>query len=164
MKVSSQRDVERLSGWSTKHVMNFISNGGLSTINNFNLRVSDDSILLLSVLDALVKTYNQDNKIILREIKKQMLLYYKNDKLKHKRDYGIRTFKSFKKIIKNQKNIYSEYAGGSGASMRSMPIGLIYHGQENRKKLIYLSIMSSIITHNNPIAYLGGLSSAYLQH
>ena len=44
--------------------------------------------------------------------------------------------------------------------MRCMPIGLIYHGKKNRNKLIYISIMSSKITHNNPIGYLGGLASA----
>lgn len=159
-RVNSQLDVERISGWSVKHVVDFISKGGISNLKSLNYKVSDDSILLMAVLDALVKTYNQDDDIIVKQIQKSMIHYYNNDKHKDKRNYGIRTVKSFNKIMNNQKILYNKMAGGSGASMRSMPIGLLYSGKNNRKKLIYISIMSSIITHNNPIAYLGGLASA----
>ena len=163
MKVKTQKDVERLSGWSVRHVVNFISKGGLSNINIKKLIVSDDSILLLANLDALIETYKKDNDVIIEAIKNSMIKYYKNDKLREKRNYGIRTQKAFNRIIDGKdwkKWAYSSDAGGSGASMRTMPIGLIYHGKNNREKLIYLSIWSSMITHNNPIGYLGGLASA----
>ena len=45
--------------------------------------------------------------------------------------------------------------------MRTFPIGLRYYKDEDIDKLIDISIISSKLTHNSPIGFLGGLSSAY---
>jgi len=163
MKINSPSDINRLTGWSVRHVITFIT---LGCIENYDFKhniVSDDTYLLLANLDALIKTYNKDNDVILEEIKNKMIQYYENDDKKNVRNYGIKTVESLMKIKNGynwRKIKYDSNGGGSGASMRCMPIGLIYHGKKNREKLIYLAIMSSIITHTNPIGYLGGLVSA----
>ena len=163
MTVKNQKDIEKLSGFSTLHINNFISNGSLNNYNFKNYIVSDDTILILAVLNGLIESKNKNEDIIVSYIKKSMISYYQKDDMIKLRNYGLRTIKSFNKIIANDDSnsfIYSSNAGGSGASMRCMPIGLIYYGEHNREKLIYISIMSSLITHANPIGFLGGLASA----
>lgn len=162
-QINTRKDVRRMAGVSNYHVVNFIKDGGLSGFNPKKFIVSDDTILMLSVLLALTKSYNQSNDVILETIKKGMIHLVLNDDRKQDRNYGGRTEKSLTRIYNGhdwKKWGYSEHAGGNGASMRNMPIGLIYHGKKNREKLIYLAIMSSRITHNNAIGYVGGLASA----
>jgi ADP-ribosylglycohydrolase len=48
--------------------------------------------------------------------------------------------------------------GGNGAAIRCGPIGIFYANDID--KLISVSIMSSRLTHNIPLGYLGGLVSA----
>ena len=55
---------------------------------------------------------------------------------------------------------FDEHGGGNGAAMRCGCIGLAFFGEENRKKLIDYSVITSKMTHVNPIGWLGGLSTA----
>lgn len=50
--------------------------------------------------------------------------------------------------------------GGNGAAIRTIPIGLVYWGQNNRQLLIDMALEASRVTHNNPTGYLGGICSA----
>ena len=163
LTIKSPKDVVTYSGISVYHVVNFVATGGLSKYNPADKIVSDDSILLLATLDALIDTYNKDNNEILDTIKIYLLKYFQDDEDPEGRNYGYRVIKGLTRIEEGldwRKWAYSDHAGGSGASMRNMPIGLIYHGKKNREKLIYLGLNSSRITHNNAIGYLGGLASA----
>ena len=163
MTIKRQSDIPRLCNISDAHVINTITEGGISNIKLNNRIYSDDTVFLLSIYKSLKKTLNQSNDKILDEIAKNMVNDFYNDKDKEKRNYGYRTVKSLQRIKEgeNWRSFgFSSSAGGSGASMRSMPIGYFYHGIKNRDKLIYLSIMSSRITHNNSTGYLGGLVSA----
>jgi ADP-ribosylarginine hydrolase len=161
--INNRSDVDKLTSMSTRHVADFISKGGYTNIDISNDNASDDTILLLSILDSLVRLKNQNSIDIIDDIKTNMNKFYKDDPKRDDRYYGIRTMKSLQRIDQGQdwdKYRYSDSAGGCGASMRSMPIGLIYYGENNRNKLMEISIQSSRITHNNPIGYLGGYSSA----
>ena len=163
LSIKGDKDLERLSGISPYHVSNFISNGGMTNYDMKNKNASDDTILLLATFDAMISTFNLDDDKILNKVEELLLKYYNNDKKKEKRGYGNRTIMSLKRLNDGKdwrKWGFAEKAGGSGASMRSMGIGLIYNGKKNRNKLIKLSILSSVITHNNPLGYLGGLASA----
>ena len=51
MKVSSQKDIQRLSGISVLHVVNFIRDGGLGKYDPSKEIVSDDTILILATLE-----------------------------------------------------------------------------------------------------------------
>ena len=162
--VKSNFDAKQNSVFTIYHIYNFISNGGYSGFSIKNLIASDDSILNLAVYDGLKSSINKSNKEIVNKIKDKLIEYYKNDNLREKRYYGIRTAKSLDRLITRNLDwenfSYSVNAGGCGASIRSMPIGLFYHGKKNREKLLEISIQSSRITHNNPTAYLGGFASA----
>ena len=161
--IKSQKDMITYSGISVYHVVNFVAVGGLSKYDPTDNIVSDDSILLLATLDALIESYNKENDEILNTIKNYLLKYFVEDEIKDDRNYGYRTVKGLERIndgLDWNKWAYSDHAGGSGASMRNMAIGLIYHGKKNREKLIYLGLNSGRITHNNAIGYLGGLASA----
>ena len=161
--INNRSDVDKITSISIRHVANFISKGGYTKIDISKDNASDDTILLLSVLDSLVRLKNQKPNNIIDDIKNNMNKFYKDDFKKDDRYYGNRTIKSLQRIEEGKfwdKFAYSETAGGCGASMRTMPIGLIYHGKNNRNKLMEISIQSSRITHNNAIGYLGGYSSA----
>ena len=54
---------------------------------------------------------------------------------------------------------YSEKNRGSGGSMRSACIGLVFF--DNIPKLIAVSIEAGRITHHNPFGYLGSMVSSY---
>ena len=162
--VKSNFDAKQNSIFTIYHIYNFISNGGYSGFSIKNLIASDDSILNLAVFDGLKSSMNKSNKEIVNKIKDKLIEYYENDNLREKRYYGMRTTKSLDRLITRNLDwenfSYSVNAGGCGASIRSMPIGLFYHGKKNREKLLEISIQSSRITHNNPTAYLGGFASA----
>ena len=162
--VKSNYDAKHNSLFTIYHIYNFISNGGYSGFSIKNLIASDDSILNLAVYDGLKSSINKSNSEIVNKIKDKLIEYYQNDNIKDKRFYGIRTVKSLDRLINRkldwERFSYSVNAGGCGASIRSMPIGLFYNGKKNRDKLLEISIQSSRITHNNPTAYLGGFASA----
>lgn len=164
MTVKSSFDAKKYSYFTLRHIYDFISKGGYSQFEIKNLIASDDSILALAVFDGVKSSLNKNSDVVIEEIKNKLLDYYHKDKLKDKRYYGYRTIKSLERLINRnldwQKFSYSDNAGGCGASIRSMPIGLFYNGKENRQKLMEISIQSSRITHNNPTGYLGGFSSA----
>jgi ADP-ribosylarginine hydrolase len=164
MIVRSNFEAKKHSFYTIYHIYNFISKGGYSGFTIDNLIASDDSILTLAVFDGVKSSLNKNTKDVINNIKDKLIEYYEKDKLKDRRYYGNRTIKSLERLINRnldwKKFSYSENAGGCGASIRSMPIGLFYHGKENRDKLLEISIQSSRITHNNPTGYLGGFASA----
>lgn len=164
-QVKNNKEAENLSTFTIQLVFEFINRGGFTgfDLKYEELIASDDSILTLAVFDAVKNSLNKPSYQVVEIIKNKLLEYYLNDELKEKRYYGNRTTLSLNRIKNKedwQKRAFSDNAGGSGASMRCMPIGLFYHGKENREKLLSISIDSSRVTHNNPIGYLGGFASA----
>lgn len=164
-KIETRNDIDRLSAYSNRHVVDFISNGGYTDIDLSKNIASDDSVLLLAVFDAILNfDKSSDPKKVVEKIKNKIIEFIQYDSKKEKRMYGIRTIESINRITLGKKEWdkfgFSERAGGCGASMRSMAIGLKFFGEENIGKLMEISIQSSRVTHNNPIGYLGGFVSA----
>lgn len=152
-------------------VNEFIDLGGVNGISLENWNASDDTIYNLKIAQALLEyNGNIDDNIILQ--KRALVLgnnQIKTDNIKR----GINRFPgiSMEKYI----GLFTETkdarvfdfdltSGGNGSAMRSLSIGLAFHKKEDIDKLINMAINSSKLTHNCPIGYLAGLTSAYFVH
>lgn len=148
-------------------ISEFISLGGITHINLDGWNISDDTLFNYEIGDFILnlnKNDNPDNKNI--EILKNKLIKMFNEDIKKKieRGYGRTTIMSMKKWDKNideRTEPYNLYSGGNGCAMRTLSIGLRYYKDEDLDKLIDFSIITSKLTHNSPIGFLGGLASAY---
>lgn len=150
----------------------FIALGGINDINLENWHVSDDTIMHMTIAYALVDINTTDDKLF-NEIHHNYMAAYevmKRDQKKGiKRYMGIITKKYLESMIgiaplgnkQDGRTLpYDPLSGGNGAAMRTHSIGLAYFGEENRDKLIDIAVVSSQMTHNSPIGWLGGLVSA----
>jgi ADP-ribosylarginine hydrolase len=136
----------------------FIDLGGINHISLENWNVSDDTIMHMKTAESILSNYNSINSLG-KILKDNFLVAYNsffNEGLE-KRMPGKSTLDSIK-ILDNIP--YDFYSGGSGASMRSLCIGLALYGENNRDKLIQIAIESGRMTNNSASGYLGALASA----
>ena len=150
-------------------ISDFVNKGGISSIDLKGWNVSDDTLfnydIARFVLDV---SFDDSNKIDEKSIillKKYMKSTLKKQvKLDIERAFGKMTLNAIfawtDKLDERHKP-YNKNAGGNGCSMRTLSIGLRFFKDEDLDKLIECSIISSKITHNSPIGFLGGLSSAF---
>ena len=142
----------------------FISLGGINHLDVKGWKISDDTIMHIETAKSLLESFNSMNK--LGKILKKNYLSVVKILLEDKglvRLPGETLIQGLERLDYggNWDDMeYNFYAGGSGASMRSSVIGLAFHGENNRDKLIQVAIESSRITHNSTTGYLGGLVSA----
>lgn len=142
----------------------YVDLGGINHIPQKGWLVSDDTILHIKTAESILENYDTINKLgdILKNKYIEAYEQFYDEGLKV-RFPGITTLNSIKRLINggNWDDMpYDINAGGSGASMRTLCLGLAFHGQDKRYKLIQISIESSRITHNSTVGYLGGMTSA----
>lgn len=129
---------------------------GGSNINLSKWKSSDDTILTLVIGEGCLNGGKSSDYI------KSFKKYYKL--LKEEIRYsGINTMLTLKDLFKKnniEKLKYSSSMGGNGAAIRTSSIGLIYHKENDIDKLIEQSIKSSRMTHNYPLGFLSGLTTA----
>ena len=128
--------------------------GGIEKIDITTLNSSDDTILLLATCEAVNNGGGEINYI------NSYLKYYELLK-ENKRSSGNATLSSLEKIrlTKSIKSIeYSTSHGGNGCAIRTAPIGLKYY--EDYDKVCEEALIASLVTHNYPMGYLGGIISA----
>ena len=139
----------------------FIELGGINNINLDGWKYSDDTILHSMIASSVKEKFNDDPIKI-----SDYFAYILKENGLHDlqgRHAGRITKHAIRILMegKDWKTLpYREMAGGSGASMRTPVLGLIYSGKKNRKKLIQIALETSRVTHNNTIGYLGGITSA----
>ena len=147
-------------------ISEFISLGGISHIDLKDWNISDDTLLNYEIAKFILniknKTYNEDDIIKLKRNISKML----DEQIKSKieRGFGSITYRSIQAWDDktDQRNArYNIYSGGNGCSMRTFPIGIAYHKDEDLDILIDTSITTSKLTHNSPIGFLGGFITAY---
>ena len=134
----------------------FFSKGGFN-IDLSDWDASDDTIMMIATTKACHKGGSQKD-FIDEYLKVYSLL---EDK---KRVSGITTLNSLKILSKNKdpsKILYSSSMGGNGATMRTHYIGIHF---KDIKKIIEISIMASRLTHNYPMGFLGGMTTALMTH
>ena len=128
--------------------------GKLENIDFKDLKSSDDTILIIATTEAVLNGGGEKNYI------NSYLKYY--DLLKEEtRQSGIVTLSSLEKIrhYKNIKSIeQSSSHGGNGCAIRTAPIGLKYYNDID--KLCEEALLASLVTHNYPMGYLGGIITA----
>lgn len=73
---------------------------------------------------------------------------------------GDATLKAKKYMLAYEYPPYNPRGGGNGAAMRTMCIGLFLPHYWQKTAMIKTAIVASRVTHNNPVAILGGVVSA----
>lgn len=145
-------------------VYEFIMLGGPSNIDLNGWHVSDDTILHMCVIKTLLKE-NKNTELICKILRKYFIKALdESKKSKIKRYYGISTKENINKLILSESNWnklkYNDRYSGSGASMKSLCIGLIYYGEKNRNELIEKTIEICRMTHNSAEGYIGALAAS----
>lgn len=138
----------------------FIDLGGVNHINLSDWSVSDDTIMHLKTAESILKDHSNMGTLC-TDLTKNYVVAYEFMKTGAKRFPGSALMKYLEKLSKGMKcyeTPYDDQAGGSGASIRTPCVGLVFYNDIN--KLIEISIETSRITHNNAVGYLGGLASA----
>ena len=127
--------------------------------------VSDDTVMLLSTAEGLVKESNSG----LDKLYSEIAFRYKNDFAKdmQNRAGGLTTANAcFGLNPHRSKGWHIDFnprGGGCGGAMRSMCIGLRYpdiFDVQCLELLIQVSVESGRMTHNHPTGYLGSFASA----
>jgi ADP-ribosylarginine hydrolase len=142
----------------------FISLGGAANINLNGWFVSDDTLLHMCVIKTLLKEHKNIEticKILRKYFIKAIDESYKS---KIKRYYGITTKENINKLSSSELNWnklkYNDRYDGSGASMKSLCLGLVYYGEKNRNELIEKTIETCRMTHNSVEGYIGALAAS----
>jgi ADP-ribosylglycohydrolase len=155
-------------------IYEFIDLGGVNGINLKGWIVSDDTMYHIAISKALLMTpiihdNNTISETFISNVKKCLYDIHKEmvNEEKHKiyRYPGITTEKYIKKFSKNidgRTLEYEEMSGGNGCAMRNLCIGLAFSQKKHLSTLIDVSIVTSKLTHNSPIGFLGGLTTALM--
>ena len=123
--------------------------GNKLDITGFNS--SDDTILILATAEAAIKGGGNEN------YRNQYIDNYEL-LLEDKRASGLNTIDTLKLLKKGGTIKIDSMMGGNGAALRTGPIGLIWY--KNIERVIEESIISSKVTHNYYIGFLGGMITA----
>lgn len=146
----------------------FIKLGGVNAIDLSQWNVSDDTLLHLATAEAFIdKSLKKLNIDTIGKILKNKYIFecnYSNMKNRYLGDTLAKYIRRLEKGSSWDSTPYDEFAGGSGASMKSSCLGLIFNKPSDLDNLIKYSIEISRMTHNNTTGYLGGLTSALFTH
>jgi len=174
------RDKLEVLDYVNEMIYEFIALGGINGIDLTDWRISDDTFLHIAMGQSMLRYNGNVNDKLIQEVKLNFFAeasrmweevhgkYYAhpNDKEPEKafeRYIGATTQRSislFTNTFDARYDDYDDYAGGNGAAMRTPCIGMCLHTEKNRDDLIELSVVSSQLTHNNPIGYLAGFNVA----
>jgi len=146
------------ASYANDMIYEYIELGGINDMSIVNWRASDDTLMYLETYKVLIRK-DLDINIYgskLREAYLDLLPRMEN------RHMGNTTARSLEiqKHIEWDKLQYNKEDKGSGTSMRTGCIGILYPGEHNRETLIAIAVETSRITHNSAIAILGGITSA----
>mmetsp|Transcript_15854 Transcript_15854/g.22076 ORF Transcript_15854/g.22076 Transcript_15854/m.22076 type:complete len:425 (-) Transcript_15854:662-1936(-) len=130
-------------------------------LKGFEWRVSDDTVMHLATAEALIECHKNTGEQLCETVAKYYAACHKDMSC---RAPGRTTMDSIYKLDSdgsNWKSIqFSHSAGGCGAAMRAMCIGLRFWRPEQFTDLVQISLESGRITHHNPTGYLGAYVSA----
>lgn len=143
----------------------FLDLGGVNSIDLTDWYSSDDTIFHIYVAKAMLEYKGELTDSFINKFK-----YYlekaekKTSDSKIERYIGYTTKQSITNFTLEHDARYDEYnenGGGNGCAMRNLVIGLCLYEEKKLNELIDVSIVTSQLTHNNAIGYLGGFTAAY---
>lgn len=140
--------------------------GGILALPLHQWILSDDTIMHMATMDTLISLFE-------RHIIKAGVLF---DEVALKREYcdqyvhclddmkdrepGAATLKAKRFMVRYKYAPYDERGGSNGAAVRTMAIGLLLPHRWQKKVMIKTAIVASLVTHNNPVAVMGGIVAA----
>lgn len=131
-----------------------------------NFIFSDDTVFLelttMALADATLESKSKME--IFEHFGTQYLTYKEIDTIHSQRGHGPGIISALRDLkpqdIKKVEPKFNPRAAGSGSAMRAMPIGEVFY--KDKKRLCEVAFYSSIVTHTNPMGFLGGVTSALL--
>jgi len=135
----------------------FVDKGGINSINLDGWHISVNTLLHIATTFGLLENNLEKAYLGFNEF---LTIDYNNGVPR-----GINTqikikFGNLDRGIKDYNEPYDLKSIDCIAATRTLCIGLLYHGKENREKLIKYAIDDSRLTNNSPVGYLGGLTTA----
>jgi ADP-ribosylarginine hydrolase len=145
-------------------IYEFIELGGVNGIDLTGWKISDDTILHIAMARAMIRYNGQHDKRFVNKIKnclKREADVMENEEFD--RVIGLTTRDSIELFAHGQdaRDLpYDMFGGGNGAAMRTLCVGMCLYKEVQQDQMIWMSVVSSQLTHNNSHGYLGGFNAA----
>jgi ADP-ribosylglycohydrolase len=148
--------------YANELIYEFFHFGGINHLSIESWMQSDDSIMYLATIRALLRPYDLEQGMnqLGENLREE---YLSSMKIMENRDPGETVMNSLRMMengLKWNELQYNSNSIGAGAAMRTGFIGIVYSGEINRGKLVSIAIEASRITHNSTIGFLGGVVAA----